>query len=102
MGRPIGRLLPVANILRGSKKPADGRLRPDGPPHHARLFVAVLLLYPESMTMPKHILTVVMAVVLAVPAFARKPGEPIKPGFNLFSKQQDVQLGQQAAAEVRK
>ena len=33
---------------------------------------------------------------------ARKPGEPIKPGFNLFSKQQDIQLGQQAAAEVRK
>ena len=32
---------------------------------------------------------------------ARKPGEPIRPGFNLFSKQQDVELGQQAAAQVR-
>jgi len=54
------------------------------------------------MTMPKQALTIVMAVVLAVPALARKPGEPIKPGFNLFSKQQDVELGTQAAAEVRK
>jgi beta-barrel assembly-enhancing protease len=32
---------------------------------------------------------------------ARKPGDPIRPGFNLFSKQQDVELGQEAAAEVR-
>jgi predicted Zn-dependent protease len=32
---------------------------------------------------------------------ARKPGDPIRPGFNLFSKQQDVELGQQAAAQVR-
>jgi hypothetical protein len=54
------------------------------------------------MTMPKRILTIVMAVVLAVPALARKPGEAPKPGFNLFSKQQDVQLGLQAASEVRK
>src|SRR5437899_9216701 len=43
-----------------------------------------------------------IALTLAIPALARKPGEPIKPGFNLFSKQQDIQLGQQAAAEVRK
>ena len=33
----------------------------------------------------------------------RKPGEPLKPsGLNFFSKQQDVQLGQEAATEVRK
>src|SRR5579872_5997615 len=32
---------------------------------------------------------------------ARQPGEPPKPGFNLFSKQQDIQLGQEASAEVR-
>src|SRR6266851_4121316 len=47
-------------------------------------------------------LIIVMAITLAVPVLARKPGEEIKPGFNLFSKQQDIQLGQQAAAEVRK
>jgi predicted Zn-dependent protease len=32
---------------------------------------------------------------------ARKPGEPPRPGFNLFSKQQDIELGQEAAAQVR-
>ena len=46
--------------------------------------------------------TLAMAMALTLPAFARRPGEEIKPGFNLFSKQQDIQLGQQAAAEVRK
>src|SRR5258706_5423353 len=44
----------------------------------------------------------VIAAALATSTLARKPGEPIKPGFNLFSKQQDIQLGQQAAAEVRR
>ncbi|MCL4402417.1 MAG: M48 family metallopeptidase [Acidobacteria bacterium] len=32
---------------------------------------------------------------------ARQPGQVPTPGFNLFSTQQDVQLGQQAAAQVR-
>lgn len=32
---------------------------------------------------------------------ARRPGDPLKPGFNFFSKQQDVQLGQEAAAQVK-
>src|SRR5437016_12156204 len=49
---------------------------------------------------PVHV--IVIAAALAISALARKPGEPIKPRFNLFSKQQDIQLGQQAAAEVRK
>src|ERR1700730_10270021 len=31
---------------------------------------------------------------------ARNPGEPLRPGFNLFSPQQDVQLGQEAAKQV--
>jgi beta-barrel assembly-enhancing protease len=33
--------------------------------------------------------------------FARNPGDPLKPGFNLYSKQQDIELGKQAAAQVR-
>jgi beta-barrel assembly-enhancing protease len=34
---------------------------------------------------------------------ARRPGEPLRPsGLNFFSKQQDVQLGEEAASEVRK
>src|SRR6266849_2357677 len=44
---------------------------------------------------------VAMTLAMALPVCARKPGEPLKPGFNLFSKQQDIQLGQQAAAQVR-
>src|SRR4051812_5279295 len=31
---------------------------------------------------------------------ARKPGQPVKPGFNLFSKQQDIQLGEANAKQV--
>jgi len=43
----------------------------------------------------------VAAVVAAVPAYAaRRPGEPLKPGFNLFSKEQDVQLGETNAKQV--
>ncbi|MES1261333.1 MAG: M48 family metalloprotease [Acidobacteriota bacterium] len=34
------------------------------------------------------------------PAFARRPGDPLKPGFNLFTKDQDAQLGKEAALEV--
>jgi predicted Zn-dependent protease len=33
--------------------------------------------------------------------FARNPGDPLKPGFNLYSKQQDIELGKQAAARIR-
>ena len=31
---------------------------------------------------------------------ARQPGQPLKPGFNLFSKQQDVELGEANAKQV--
>jgi beta-barrel assembly-enhancing protease len=41
-------------------------------------------------------------VLVTATAWAdRKPGTPLAPGFNLFSKQQDLQLGQQAASQVR-
>lgn len=44
-----------------------------------------------------------MAVLLALSAtsFAQGPHR-FQPGFNLFSKQQDVQLGEESAAQVRK
>ncbi len=42
-----------------------------------------------------------LAVILTVPAgWARKPGEPIKPGWNLFSRDQDIQLGREYAAQI--
>jgi predicted Zn-dependent protease len=31
----------------------------------------------------------------------RRPGDPVRPGFNVFGKEQDVEIGQQAAAQVR-
>ena len=49
----------------------------------------------------RRLAVVAMTLAMALPVCARKPGEPLKPGFNLFSKQQDVQLGQQAAAQIR-
>ena len=33
---------------------------------------------------------------------AHRPGQPLTPGLNFFSRQQDVQLGQEAAQQVRK
>ncbi len=33
---------------------------------------------------------------------SRQPGQRIDPGFNLYSQQDDIQLGREAAAEVRK
>src|SRR5580700_4895225 len=44
------------------------------------------------------------AILLFAPSARamRRAGEEIKPGFNLFSKQQDIEIGRQAAAEVRK
>jgi predicted Zn-dependent protease len=32
---------------------------------------------------------------------ARNPGDPLKPGFNLYSKQQDIEVGKQAASMIR-
>src|SRR5438105_5501516 len=38
----------------------------------------------------------ILTAILAMTAWAaRRPGDPLKPGFNLFSKQDDVQLGQE-------
>ncbi len=44
-----------------------------------------------------------LTVILTVPpGWARKPGEAIKPGWNLFSKDQDVQLGKEYAGQIQK
>ena len=40
-----------------------------------------------------------MTVVLAVTGWgARKPGDPLKPGFNLLTPANDVQIGQDTSA----
>jgi Zn-dependent protease with chaperone function len=47
-------------------------------------------------------LPILMLALAAVPGCsARKPGDPLKPGFNLFSKEQDIELGRELAAQVR-
>ncbi len=45
--------------------------------------------------------TVLVLLACAVAAFAaRRAGDPLKPGWNLFSKQDDIQIGQQNAQQV--
>lgn len=43
-----------------------------------------------------------LAIILFVTLGAAQGPKKFQPGFNLFSKQQDVQLGQESAAQVRK
>ncbi|HET8549023.1 MAG TPA: M48 family metallopeptidase [Bryobacteraceae bacterium] len=46
-------------------------------------------------------LSFIIAVLLAASCASRKPGDPIRPGYNLYSPEQDIELGRQAAAQVR-
>jgi predicted Zn-dependent protease len=46
-------------------------------------------------------IVVILFAGAANTALARNPGDPLKPGFNTYSKQQDIELGKQAAAEVK-
>ncbi len=51
--------------------------------------------------MRQKILPVALVLLATTVACAsRKTGQPPKPGFNLYSKQQDVKIGQEAAAQV--
>jgi len=43
----------------------------------------------------------IFATLFVTAALARRPGEPLKPGYNMFSKQQDIELGQANAKKVR-
>jgi hypothetical protein len=50
----------------------------------------------------KRLFPVALAALAASPAAAaREPGDALTPGFNLFSKQQDVEIGQANARRVR-
>jgi hypothetical protein len=52
--------------------------------------------------MPRNRIIFLLAGCLMVPAgWARRAGDPLKPGVNVFSRQQDIQLGQVAAQQVR-
>jgi beta-barrel assembly-enhancing protease len=54
-----------------------------------------------DLALNRIIYTMFMLALAAAPALARRPGEALRPGFNLFSKEQDVQLGAEAAKQVR-
>jgi len=43
-----------------------------------------------------------LTFLIAAPLIAaRRPGAPLKPGWNIFSKQQDIQMGLEASKEVK-
>jgi hypothetical protein len=43
-----------------------------------------------------------LALVLTLSFATRNPGDPIRPGFNQFSKEQDIEIGKEYSAEVKK
>ena len=44
---------------------------------------------------------ILLGIIGLAAAWARHPGDPIKPGFNLFSKFQDIQIGMADAFQVQ-
>jgi len=42
---------------------------------------------------------ILLALVLTLSCATRKPGDPLRPGFNQFSKEQDVEIGREAAEQ---
>jgi len=47
------------------------------------------------------VMTMILLAGAASVGLARNPGDPLKPGFNLYSKQQDIEVGKQAAAIIQ-
>ncbi len=47
-------------------------------------------------------LTVTLSIALTLSCATRQPGDPLEPGYNLASPQQDIELGRQAASEIRR
>jgi predicted Zn-dependent protease len=45
--------------------------------------------------------TTILFLSAVAPGFARRPGDPLKPRFNLYSKQQDIEVGKESAAQVK-
>jgi beta-barrel assembly-enhancing protease len=43
----------------------------------------------------------VVMILLSTSCAGRRPGDPLRPGFNLFSVEQEVELGREAAAQIR-
>jgi Zn-dependent protease with chaperone function len=45
---------------------------------------------------------VIAVTILALACATRQPGDPISPGYNTYSVDQDIAIGKEAAAEIRK
>jgi predicted Zn-dependent protease len=45
-------------------------------------------------------LSLCIAVLLTASCASRNPGDPIRPGWNVYSPEQDIQLGREAAAQI--
>lgn len=49
----------------------------------------------------KHGIGLIVAMASLSACYGRSPGAPIRPGYNSFSKEQDIQLGQEAAQKIK-
>jgi len=47
------------------------------------------------------VMTMILLAGAASVGLARNPGDPLKPGFNVYSKQQDIEVGKQAASIIQ-
>ena len=54
-----------------------------------------------GVVMPKKSWVLVSAFAVVIACATRQPGDPLKPGYNAFSKEQDIELGRQASAEIK-
>src|SRR5690349_8424290 len=54
----------------------------------------------ESMFLRRFAAGLVTLGIATAGFAARRPGDPLKPGINFFSKQQDIEVGQANAKEV--
>jgi len=52
-------------------------------------------MYPRLVVFP------LLLVLVLGSCATRQPGDPLSPGYNVFSREQDVELGRQAAGEIR-
>jgi beta-barrel assembly-enhancing protease len=57
---------------------------------------------PEEETNVKHFVAATCAALALAAALGAQEPRQLKPGWNLFSKEQDIQLGKEAAAQVEK
>ena len=55
----------------------------------------------RNMPRKRFLLALALAATLGAGCATRRPGDPIRPGFNLYTPDQDIELGREAAAQIR-